>query len=86
MLKIKLLLFKIRHFIIIYKSRALKKKINFKYRINKEDFENYIATKKFSQKWFLKVSMVSGRKVNSVQKPCIKRSAVHLLKFEILQS
>ena len=53
MLKINLLLFKIRNFIIIYKSRSLKKKINLEYRINKENFKNYIASKKFSQKWFL---------------------------------
>ena len=53
MLRINLILFKIRNFIIIYKSRALKKEINLKYRIYKEDFKNYIALKKFSQKWFL---------------------------------
>jgi len=53
MLNINLILFKIRNFIIIYKSRALKKKINLKYRTYKEYFKNYIASKKFSQKWFL---------------------------------
>jgi predicted O-methyltransferase YrrM len=50
MLKIKLLLFKIKNFFIIFKSRMLKKKLNSGH---KDNFEDYIKTKKFSQKWFL---------------------------------
>jgi len=50
MLKIKLLLFKIKNFFIIFKSRILKKKLK---RGHKKIFEDHIKTKKFSQKWFL---------------------------------
>ena len=53
MLKIKLALFKLKNFIIIIKSRLLKKKINLKYKELKENFENFIESKNFSQKWFL---------------------------------
>jgi|TARA_B110001450_G_scaffold221587_1_gene217706 predicted O-methyltransferase YrrM len=53
MIKIKLLLFKIKNFFIIFKSRILKKKINLKYRQAKKNFDNYISSKNFSQKWFL---------------------------------
>ena len=53
MLKIRLFLFKLKNFIIIHKSKFLKKKIKSKYKIIKKQFENYIETKNFSQKWFL---------------------------------
>ena len=53
MLKIKLFLFKLKNLIIIIKSRFLKKKIKLKYKIIKRNFENYIESKSFSQKWFL---------------------------------
>ena len=53
MLKIKLFLFKLKNLIIIIKSRFIKKKIKVKYKIIKRNFENYIKTKNFSEKWFL---------------------------------
>jgi len=53
MLKINLFLFKIKNFFIIFKSRILKKKINLEFKKSKEDFENFISSKEFSQKWFL---------------------------------
>ena len=53
MLEIELALFKLKNLIIIIKSRLLKKKITLKYKTLKENFENFIESKKFSQKWFL---------------------------------
>jgi len=53
MLKIRLFLFKLKNFIIIIKSRILKKKIKSKYKIIKKNFEKFIEKKSFSQKWFL---------------------------------
>jgi predicted O-methyltransferase YrrM len=53
MLKINLLLFKVKNFFIIFKSRILKKKINLENMKIRENFENYISSKNFSQKWFL---------------------------------
>ena len=53
MLKIKLALFKLKNFIIIIRSRLLKKRINLKYKELKENFKNFIESKNFSQKWFL---------------------------------
>ena len=53
MLKINLFLFKIKNFLIIFKSRILKKKINLKFKESKKDFKNFISSKEFSQKWFL---------------------------------
>jgi len=53
MLKIKLFLFKLKNLIIIVKSRILKKKIKSKHKIRKKNFENFIESKSFSQKWFL---------------------------------
>lgn len=50
MLKIKLLLFKIKNFFIIIKSRFLKKKLSLRH---KKTFVEYIKKKNFSQKWFL---------------------------------
>ena len=51
--KIKLLLFKVKNFLIIFKSRILKKKLDAQHREIKKNFENYISSKNFSQKWFL---------------------------------
>ncbi len=53
MLNIKLVLFKIKNFLIIIKSRLLKKKISLRYRENKIRFEKLIENKSFSHKWFL---------------------------------
>ena len=53
MIKLKLALFKLKNFIIIIRSRLLKKKINLKYKNIKKNFENYIDAKSFTQKWFL---------------------------------
>jgi predicted O-methyltransferase YrrM len=53
MIKLKLALFKLKNFIIIIKSRILKKKISLKYRNIKKNFESYIESKSFTQKWFL---------------------------------
>ena len=53
MLNIKLVLFKIKNFLIIIKSRLLKKKISLRYRENKIKFEKLIENKSFSHKWFL---------------------------------
>jgi len=53
MLKIKLLLFKLKNLIIISKSKLLKKKIKSKYKDIKKNFENFIETKNFSEKWFI---------------------------------
>ena len=53
MLKIELLLFKVKNLIIIIKSRFLKKKIKLKYKNIKKNFEDFIESKSFSQKWFL---------------------------------
>ena len=53
MLKIRLFLFKLKNLIIIIKSKFLKKKIKAKYKFIKKEFENYIESKNFSQKWFL---------------------------------
>ena len=53
MLEIRLFLFKLKNFILIIKSRILKKKTKSKYKILKKSFENFIETKNFSQKWFL---------------------------------
>jgi hypothetical protein len=53
MLKLKLILFKLKNFFILTKSKFLKKKIIAKYKDNKKNFENLIGSKHFSQKWFL---------------------------------
>ena len=53
MLKIKLTLFKLKNFLIIIRSRLLKKKINKKYKYLKKNFEDFIESKSFTQKWFL---------------------------------
>ena len=53
MIKLKLALFKLKNFIIIIKSKILKKKISLKYRNIKKNFESYIESKSFTQKWFL---------------------------------
>ena len=53
MLKIKLILFKLKNFLIIVQSRIKKKKFILKYKDNKKNFENLIEAKLFSQKWFL---------------------------------
>ena len=53
MLKIKLLLFKLKNLIIITRSRFLKKKIKSRYKDIKKNFENFIETKNFSEKWFM---------------------------------
>lgn len=50
MLKIKLVLFKLKNFFVILKSRLLKKKLNSR---QKSFFVEYIEKKNFSQKWFL---------------------------------
>jgi predicted O-methyltransferase YrrM len=50
MLKIKLVLFKLKNFFVILKSRLLKKKLNPR---QKSFFVEYIEKKNFSQKWFL---------------------------------
>jgi predicted O-methyltransferase YrrM len=50
MLKIKLVLFKLKNFFVIFKSRLLKKKLNSR---RKFFFVEYIEKKNFSQKWFL---------------------------------
>ena len=50
MLKIKLVLFKLKNFFVIFKSRLLKKKLNSR---RKFFFIEYIEKKNFSQKWFL---------------------------------
>ena len=53
MIKIKLALFKLKNFLIIIRSRLLKKKIIIKYKKIKNNFENHIESKNFTQKWFL---------------------------------
>ena len=53
MIKIKLALFKLKNFLIIIRSRLLKKKIILKYKKIKNNFENHIESKNFTQKWFL---------------------------------
>ena len=53
MLNLKLALFKIKNFLIIIKSRLLKKKISLIYKENKKNFEKLIENKSFSHKWFL---------------------------------
>jgi predicted O-methyltransferase YrrM len=53
MLEIKLFLFKLKNFIVIIKSKFLKKKIHSKYKNIKDKFENFIKSKNFTQKWFL---------------------------------
>ena len=53
MLKIRLFLFKLKNLIIIIKSKFLKKKIKAKYKFIKKEFESYIESKNFTQKWFL---------------------------------
>ena len=53
MLNLKLALFKIKNFLIIIKSRLLKKKISLIYKENKKNFEKLIENKSFSRKWFL---------------------------------
>ena len=53
MLKIKLILFKLKNFIIIIKSRLKKKEIILRYKKNKKNFETLIEGKIFTQKWFL---------------------------------
>jgi predicted O-methyltransferase YrrM len=53
MLKIKLILFKLKNFLIILKSRLKKKKIISRFEDNKKIFETLIEKKSFSQKWFL---------------------------------
>ena len=53
MLKIKLTLFKLKNFLVIIRSRLLKKKINKKYKDLKKNFEDFIESKSFTQKWFL---------------------------------
>jgi len=52
-LKMNLILFKLRFFLIIFKSRILKKKLNLKYKDLKKNFENYLIEKEFTEKWFL---------------------------------
>ena len=53
MLKLKLFIFKLKNFLILIKSRFQKKRIIFKYKDNKKNFEKLINNKNFSQKWFL---------------------------------
>ena len=53
MIKIKLALFKLKNFLIIIRSRLLKKKIIIRYKKIKNNFENHIESKNFTQKWFL---------------------------------
>ena len=53
MIKIRLALFKLKNFLIIIRSRLLKKKIILKYKKIKNNFENHIESKNFTQKWFL---------------------------------
>ena len=53
MIKLKLFIFKLKNFLILIKSRFQKKRIIFKYKDNKKNFEKLINNKNFSQKWFL---------------------------------
>ena len=53
MIKLKLALFKLKNFIIIIRSRLLKKKIKLKYKNRKKNFEKNIESKNFTEKWFL---------------------------------
>tara|TARA_B100000787_G_scaffold7058_1_gene5303 strand:- start:35 stop:727 length:693 start_codon:yes stop_codon:yes gene_type:complete len=53
MIKLKLALFKLKNFIIIIRSRLLKKKIKLKYKNIKKNFEKNIESKNFTEKWFL---------------------------------